>query len=494
MKFQAQCLVAFVTVSVLIVVGWMYYVVIDAVILHDQELLSPSDINPTQPAYSQDSRMITGEDQEPPQGHMFIYSSYEEQTNGARNLWQLQMWAKLLDMKVAEPFAVDSLFGVMGAVPDFNQTLRFSDYYDIGKWNQKVIEYGGSPLVKWEEFLSKAPRQVIILYALLRPFEKPVTVTYGVDDMKKYHTSPRVQISDDAMVWIKSHFNITRVVNFLIASNKQHVLTLKEFNSYVFGDLKPSEVTLIWVHWIGIGAEVSNRIAIKSAPSSFRSSTQVKFLYPLDPHHSVKPEISPSQQVLRAYKAYVSKYFGKRKYVGIVFRTHTVMYYLPGNPNFVQQSNYLLKCGKTLRETLDKIRNKWGIFLAYDMGTYGSRKGYFNPNDKRLIPLRDQILSSVFNGSVTVEQREEMLLSAAGGITDRGFIAALEKTIAVHADCIILLGPLSSFVQSSAADYISLHDNNRCVVSICSEDFRDQNGTVVSSHTIPDGKAFDVDY
>jgi len=288
MKFQAQCLVAFVTVSVLIVVGWMYYVVIDAVILHDQELLSPSDINPTQPAYSQDSRMITGEDQEPPQGHMFIYSSYEEQTNGARNLWQLQMWAKLLDMKVAEPFAVDSLFGVMGAVPDFNQTLRFSDYYDIGKWNQKVIEYGGSPLVKWEEFLSKAPRQVIILYALLRPFEKPVTVTYGVDDMKKYHTSPRVQISDDAMVWIKSHFNITRVVNFLIASNKQHVLTLKEFNSYVFGDLKPSEVTLIWVHWIGIGAEVSNRIAIKSAPSSFRSSTQVKFLYPLDPHHSVK--------------------------------------------------------------------------------------------------------------------------------------------------------------------------------------------------------------
>jgi len=485
MKFQAQCLVAFVTALVLVVVGWMYYAVIDAVILHDKGFLSPPDITPTtHSAHHYNSR--ENANQEPPhesQGHMFIYSSYEEQTNGARNLWQLQMWAKLLDMKVAEPFAVDSLFGIMGVVPHFNQTLRFGDYYDIEKWNEKVSKYGGSPLVKWEEFLSKAPRQAIILYILLRPFKKPVTVTYGADDMKKYHVSPRVQISNDSMMWIKNNFNITRVVNFIISSNKQHALTFKEFDSYVFGDLKPSEVTLIWVHWVGIGAENSNRIAIKSAPSSFGDSTNIVFYYPLSPH-SVKPEISSSQQVLAAYKAYVSKYFGKRKYVGIVFRTHTVMYYFHGD--FAQQSNHLLKCGKKLHKTLDKIRDKWGIFLAYDMGTYGSRKGYFDPNDKGLIPLRDQILLDVFNGSVTGEQREEMLLNAAGGITDRGFIAALEKTIAVHADCIILLGPFSSFVQSSAADYISLHDSNRCVVSICSEDFRDQNGTVVSSHTIPD--------
>ena len=491
MKFQAQCLVALVTVSVLVVVGCMYYYVINTVVLHDQRLLGP-DISPTQPVHDKSIRLVTNKtivedvtQHQELQGHMFIYSSFEEQTNGARNLWQLEMWAKLLDMKVAEPFAVDSMFGVMGAVPHFNQALRFRDYYDIEKWNRKVNEYGGSPLVKWEDFLSKAPRQAIILYALLRPLKKPLTVTYGVDDMKKYHVSPRVQISDDAMLWIKNNFNISRVVNFVYSSIYQHILTLKEFNSYVFGDLKPHGVTLIWVHWIGIGA--SNRITIKSAPSSFIDLTNIEFNYPLKPH-SVKPDISPSQQVLKAYKSYVSKYFGNRKYVGIVFRTHTVMYYLPGgnHRDFVQQSKHLLKCSKTLHKTLDKIRNKWGIFLAYDLGTYGSRKGYFDPNDKGLIPLRDQILLDVFNGSVTVEQREEMLLKAAGGITDRGFIAALEKTIAVNADCIILLGPISSFVRSAASDYISLHDNNRCVVSICSEDFYDQNGTVVSSHTLPD--------
>ena len=80
---------------------------------------------------------------------------------------------------------MDSMFGVIGAVPHFNQALRFRDYYDTEKWNQKVTKYGGSPLVKWEEFLSKAPHQAIILYALLRPLKKPLTVTYGADDIKK---------------------------------------------------------------------------------------------------------------------------------------------------------------------------------------------------------------------------------------------------------------------------------------------------------------------
>ena len=58
------------------------------------------------------------------QGHIFVYSSYEEQTNGARNLWQLEIWAKLMEMEVAEPFAVNSMLGV---APNFNKSLRFSN-------------------------------------------------------------------------------------------------------------------------------------------------------------------------------------------------------------------------------------------------------------------------------------------------------------------------------------------------------------------------------
>ena len=81
------------------------------------------------------------------------------------------MWAKLLSIKVAEPFAVDSMFGLKGAI-NISQALRFSDYFDIDKWNKMLMDYGASPLVKWESFLSTAPRKAIIVYTVLKPVKK----------------------------------------------------------------------------------------------------------------------------------------------------------------------------------------------------------------------------------------------------------------------------------------------------------------------------------
>ena len=111
----------------------------------------------------------TGNAEQGSHGHIVIYSNYEEQTNGARNLWQLQMWAKMLKMRIIEPFAVNSMFGVIGVLPNYTQALRFIDYYDIDKWNKKAHYHGGSSLVQWEEFLSNCSHKVIVLYTLLRP-------------------------------------------------------------------------------------------------------------------------------------------------------------------------------------------------------------------------------------------------------------------------------------------------------------------------------------
>ena len=417
-------------------------------------------------------------------GHIFVYSSYEEQTNGARNLWQLEMWAKLMEMKVAEPFAVNSMFGVMGTAPNFNKSLRFSNYYDIQKWNSMVAKYDGSPLIRWEKFLNKAPRQAIILYTILRKVNRPLTISTGVDDIKTYDPGLYEQISDSDLAWLKSNFNISRVVTFVRSSLIHQPLTLEEYRSYVFGSLKPSEVTLIIVNWIGIGAW-KFRIQIKSAPSSFDNAVRINFNIP-QPGYSVLPELSPSPDILRAYNTYISKYIGNHKYVGVVFRSHSVLHFCHGCGNFDGRSRRLLNCSKTLSHELDKIRDKWEIFLAYDLGTFGS-VGYYNSlGDKQLIPLRNKIFDDVFRGHLKMAQREQMLIKAAGGISDRGFIAELEKTVVTHADCIILLGQFSSFVRSSAMEYISLHDTNRCIVSICSGDFNDSGGKVISSPYIPE--------
>ncbi|XP_065900724.1 uncharacterized protein [Dysidea avara] len=428
------------------------------------------------------------ENQEP-QGHVFIYSSLEEQTNGARNIWQLEMWAKQVNMTaVAEPFAVNSMFGVMGAIPSFT-SLRFGDYFDKGKWNKMVNKYSGCPLVEWEEFVSTAPRQAIVLYTLLRtkkPGQEPepgLNVSYGEDDVKKYKPGKYEQITNSDMLWIKRNFNITRIVTFVHNAAISNPLTLEEYNSYVFGDLNPSQVTLICVNWIGIGV-TKFRIQIRSAPASFLKSIKVEFKLQVN-SSGVSPVVSPSPKIMKAYQAYISQYFGNRKYIAAVFRTFTVMYY--HHAQFPQQSKYLLECSKKLKHELNKVRNKWEIFLAYDLGVFGSGVySYFNSShEKQVIRLQNQILSDVYSGSPQRKQRDARLIKAAGGITDRGFIALLEKTIATHADCIVLLGVTSSFVQSSANMYMSLHKINPCVVSICSEKFINAKGKVVSSDHIP---------
>ena len=400
-------------------------------------------------------------------GYILPFQIYEEQTNGATNLWHLQMYAKFIGMTVVEPFAQDSRFEMVGLAPNFNNSLRFGDYFNIQTWNTMVINKGGNPLVGWEEFLSRSPLEAIVLYTLKRPdLKEPLTIAYD-DDIPECKLG-RVQIQKDDLQWLNSMFNIIRTVCYLSDKNQPHPLSIEEFTSKIFGNTSPNEVTLITVGWLGI------------------RRTRIELPVNYDVPWNLYGVLPPSQKIITAYKSYVSRYIGDHKYVGIVFRTHHVLYHSPQTGNVVEQDKYLLRCSNKLGNVLDKVREKWKIFLAYDMGMYGSKK-YSTKMEKRLSPLRDQIFLDVFNGSLQVEERDEMLKQAAGGITDRGFIAQLEKVIATNADCIILLGISSSFVRSSARQYMSLHATNRCVVSICSEAFRDVNKrTIISLSTLPD--------
>ena len=397
-------------------------------------------------------------------GYILPYSIFEEQTNGANNLWQLQLWAKQVGMHVVEPFAKDSIFAMNTIIPNFSQALRFGDYYDKEEWDRKVMKAGGNPLVKWEEFIANYPRDAIILHTLKRAnINPPLTIAYD----ENATVCKERQITPSDMLWIKRNFNIVKTICYFCDTNVQHAVSLERFNSLIFYDngLKPNQVTLIVVNWLGM-----RKARIHVNPLTlFTSALEQRIVFP------------PSQRVMATYKAYIQRYIGDHKYVGIVFRTHHVMYFSPLKGSFANQSKYLLQCSKNLSKVLDKVRRTWKIFLAYDMGIFGSKKYVKN---KQLVPLQKQIILDVFNGSVQVNEREENLRKAANGATDRGLIAQLEKVIATNADCIILVGKGSTFVRSSSSMYISQHSGDKCVVSICSEKVHDHR-KVISSDYIP---------
>ena len=403
----------------------------------------------------------------PQTGYILPYSIYEEQTNGANNLWQLQVWAKQVGMHVVEPFAIDSFFTMRTVIPKFDQVLRFGDYYDKDEWDRMVIKDGGNPLVKWEDFITSYPRDAIILYTVKREnVNPPLTVTYD----ENATVCGKEPIAKEDISWINEHFNVVKTVCYLCATNIRHSLSLEQFNSLIFHDnsSRPNQVTLITVNWLGI-----RKARIHIDPLGL-------FVSPLDR----KLTFPPSKRVMTAYKAYVQQYIGDHKYVGIVFRTHHVLQFSPLKGSFANQSKYLLQCSKTLGKVLDPVRKQWKIFLAYDMGTFGSKK-YVQRN--RLGHLQEQIFRDVFNGSLQVNEREENLKNAANGTRDKGLIAQLEKVIATKADCIALLGPRSTFVRSSRYLYISNHLNKKkCIVSICSEKvYSPDHHKVISSVSIP---------
>ena len=408
---------------------------------------------------------VASETSSTPKGYILPYSIFEEQTSGAKNLWQLQIFAKQVGMKVVEPFAKDSLFTMSGIAPNFGKALRFGDYFDKERWNEMVINDGGNPLVEWDEFIKRAPRKAIILHTLKnKDIQKPLTIAFD-DNMTACGTRKQIPPSD--ILWIKENFDVIKTVCYRCTANLRHPLSLNNFTSMLLSNhnIRPSEVTLITVGWLGIRTA---RVLL-SPITIFTKILNQKLPFP------------PSKRVMTAYKAYVQQHIGDHKYVGIIFRTHHVLYFSPLTGSFANQSKYLLECSKNLNNVLYKVRTKWKIFLAYDMGMFGS-KNYIK--NKQLTPLQEQIFVDVFNGSLQVNEREENLIKAANGTTDKGVIAQLEKVIATNADCIILLGPHSTFVQSSSFLYISQH-HTKCIVSICADKVYDDNHKLISSDIIP---------
>ena len=400
-------------------------------------------------------------------GYILPFSVMEEQTNGAKNLWQLQIWAKLVNMHIVEPFAKDSIFTMSGIAPNFSKSLRFGDYLDLEQWNKMVVRNYGNPLVKWEEFISKSSRDVILLYMAKGKFTKPLTIVYD-DDADKC-LDGKMAITENDMKWIHQNFNVAKRVCYLSAANKPHALTIKNFSSMIFGDLMPNKVSLIITGWEGIR---NSRIYLTPI-YIFMVVFQEDIIFP------------PSQRILKAYRSYVAQYIGNRTYVGIVFRSHHILFYNQywKARNFTGMSQTLLQCSKQLKVELDKIRSQSEIFLAIDLGTFGSKR---YSKDDRLTPLKNQIHSDVYNGTLTADQREERLKNAAGGINDCGFIAQLEKVIATNADCIILLGRKSGFVSTSLTLYLKQNPMNKCVVSVCYNNVYNADHTLLSSHHIPE--------
>ena len=186
--------------------------------------------------------------------------------------------------------------------------------------------------------------------------------------------------------------------------------------------------------------------------------------------------LHPSPRMMRHTENYRSKILGGAdKTIAIMLR--------------VERFLTLKYSNETLDSCLDKTvgvftglreQSQWSSsqpFLTLDIGRYGS--GIMQSNESVLkfnqslayvTQSVTDLLHRVYGGRWrNLEEWEASFAEATEGITERGYVAMLQRNIAVQADCLVLMGG-GSFQEVAATHYLQAHPDpaQQCLHIVCS--------------------------
>ena len=399
-------------------------------------------------------------------GYIIPYKIYEQQTSATRNLWGLQLWAKSAGMKVVEPFISEHVFSFEALVNGTTNPLKFSDLYDRDYWNSHTTVNGCAPLVSWEELLHKALRKTILVlpFAYTGLNVKHYKMVDSIDDPSKITGSRNchsVYFSELAM----NYFNDLgfQFVREVCIKFKRDIppLTMEQFAEHIFGQYKPSEVTVIFALWQGIR---QSRINLSGVDLTRTNTIQVALM--------------PSKKIIKESDQYVQHFVpAGNKYFGVMVRVERMVLLFQKSLGFNKVMKYMAQCAKQLARLQQfKDHHKWGRTLAIDLGRMGSR-GLLDDCIRHqqycgVSKLFDLFLTSVFGkDSWSIEDYEGSFTKHIS--TDKNdnpaYVAQLQRTIAARSDCMIMIGGKSNFQTAAITFYKNFHPNvtEQCIIYHC---------------------------
>ena len=384
------------------------------------------------------------------------YSYWEQQTNALINMWSLQKWAdKSGKLKVVEPFAVESVLEFPGSVlykHQFTNALRFRDYFDLDYWTKETAKLGIEPLVSWETFLKYANREVIVAITTLGANPPGVYIDDEINKNKrcKYEQN---KISHNTKSLFKFlHFKIIKTVCYAISYKLKNILSFQKFNSHLI----PNSNATIWFgYWYGIG-----RLPMTGDRTLDRVHGGIENI--LGMVHASPTIIIDSRNYI---KTVLNADF--REYTAIVIRSarrYAEMVLKGCSSNDVM--SYFTRCVGKLNKILDKSGST-SYFLGTDIGKFGDRTAY-KLNDNDSAKLLQQLLQVLY-GNKTIDVYQNEFIKAANGVEDRGYLATMQKTIAEHAKCLIMMGGYSTFQRNIVLNYEN-GGQFKCIRYLCYED------------------------
>ena len=380
---------------------------------------------------------------------MILVTLYaEQQVGAAMSLFSLQKWAKVVHASVIEPFVQNSMFKlpIVFSEKTLAAQLRFRDYFDIDIWNNMSISMNGTPLIPWETFIDQAPKKYIFV-AIVNSLRKEERSIYIDDEIKEqeYCNSTLDHLINKYSFYI-NHLLHVKLVRRVCLSFYKTIMHIDKFTEIIYGNFSSSDVIVWFQVWKGFAYHARVRVLEQHFYRTKQTFTML---------HTSKRISDDSHRYIREFLK-----SEPGKYTAISIRTMLRGKYLPRSNHSSFFHDCIMKLGGVISSTNTK-------FLAMDLGRFGDRvvENYIY---KYIIKnIETELFHTIYNNSLTMQKWEQSFIQATNGITDSGYIAAMQRTIVENGRCLVLFGGRSNFQRTLLLTYKEKHSNETCIYEVC---------------------------
>ena len=401
-----------------------------------------------------------------PSGFVLVMRYAGQQGAGIRALKSLQKWIKDLGlpMMIVEPFLQNSVMGVPPQKKGEEQSVKFSDMFDMDTFNAVSRSEGSPEMIAWSDYITNATREAVFIDSKERIH--PPTIQQSIHDGKGQNecTIRTITAPDNRRIYlcqvreVKAHW-IYRDIR---------ILTHEDMYDSILRGLDPTNVTLIFSFWHRLWEVETDSEAVHNITDN-DSSTD------LDHKFQDSPKLHHYTEI---YQNTFLKAPGEResRYVAVMIRAeHTVRQFKRDNASKI--SDKLEECLYELQDETNEAMRLVGaskLLVTSDVGKYGSGSWHSRSNEVFHSRVKRGV-ERLYEGREgwSFEQWEQSFIETLGGVTDRGYVAALQRVLATSSKtaCLVLMGG-GRFQELSLEDYLyhTRHQpDTRCVHLVCME-------------------------
>ena len=392
-------------------------------------------------------------------GKVYIITrSYGGQmTRAIKNMLDQQCWAGTFrnhNVSVVEPFSTKSQLLHLPTMWNELKTgqlrtaAKFSDYYNLNYYNLQSVKHKSAMLISWDDFLANAPRRSI---AVSIPTQK----CNGVEVDLECVYSKSFQVFIDSL--INRGFDVVKTLCFTCSTSLQS-FQLNQLIDIISDGTNTTDISIFIDSWRNF-AFTSSWIQIPDYCKFSELPETLNFLVP-----------SPS--VVNHSQYYMKRFIKSTHFIGIMLRIERFL-------TLVNSDASIESCLNKTLSVFYNIRSPEIVsaYITVDIGKYGSgvmqKEGPVSRFGKGSIQyitkLVESVLQHLYNSTLKFEDWENTFVNATGGIVERGYVAMLQRNIASHSDCLILMGG-GSFQQVAAFQYITnilKKQKNPCIHTVC---------------------------